>query len=240
MNAIVPRHPPAPTPGPLRVYVDATVVRSCFEGDFRTPSRQLFDGFAWGALTMLLSDRVVTDLDEAPLEVRSALSRVPEAHFELLATTTNARELVDAYVRVGAVAESSRHHAWHFALATLAQADVLVSWDFKNVVNLYRIQFCNYVNVARGLERLAVQTPQALDLPATSDSSESESFSYVKLMREVRDTINREYQQMTPEEHAQWRDPRVHTDPILRRLARRMAGTNPPASKPQHSCGRDG
>ena len=241
MNAMIPDHPTSHDPSRLRVYADATVVRGCFEDAFRRPSRQLFDAFAWGDdFTLLLSDHVVATLDAESAETRAVLTRIPDAHSELLATTTSSKELVDAYVRVGAVPESARHHACHFALATLAKADVLVSWDFKNVVNLHRIQFCNYVNVARGHERLAVHTPQALDLPATSISSEVQLFSHVKLLREVRNTISREIQDMTPDEYRQWADSQVHIDPSLRKLARRMAPPTSPAPKPNRGRAREG
>ncbi len=141
------------------------------------------------------------------------LSRVPDAHTEFLAETPAAMELVDAYVRVGAMAESSRSHALHFALATLAKADILASWDYRNIVNVNRIQDCNYVNVAQGQRRLMVHTPLALDLCASCDASGSASFSNVKLLREVRDTISKEIADMSFEEKRQWEASRLPPTP---------------------------
>lgn len=217
------------------MYADATVALGCFEKEFLTPSRQLFDAFTWGDFILLLSDSVALAVEDDSSEAQAVLSRVPDAHSEFLTTSRSSEELVAAYVRVGAVPSAARHHARHFAFATLAKADVLVSWDFENIVNLQRIRFCNYVNVARGHERLDVQTPQALGLPATAATSEPQSFSNVKLLREVRDTIGREVQDMTAHEYRQWRDSRVHTDPNLRKLARRMATPTSRSSKTRRS-----
>lgn len=235
MNAIAPGDLAASGSSRLRVYADATVALGCFEKEFLTPSRQLFDAFTWGDFVLLLSDSVAMAVEDESPEAHAVLSRVPDAHSEFLTTSRSSEDLVAAYVRVGAVPDAARHHARHFAFATLAKADVLVSWDFENVVNLHRIRFCNYVNVARGHERLDVQAPQALGLPVTATSREPQSFSNVKLLREVRDTIGREVQDMTADEYRQWRDSRVHTDPNLRKLARRMAMPTSQSPKAQRS-----
>lgn len=234
MNAIVPSSPLCRDLTRLRVYPDATVVRGCVEGDSQEASRHLIDAFVHGNLTLLLSHAVVSALEDERHKVKAVLSRVPDAHTEFLADTPAATELVEAYVRVGAVAESARPHALHFALATLAKADVLVSWDFKNIVNIHRIRDCNYVNVARGQRRLLVHTPSALGLHASCDASKAASFSNVKLMREIRDTIAKEIAGMSFEERRKWEASKVATNPTLRKFMRRTASAGPstPRRKP--------
>ena len=52
--------------------------------------------------------------------------------------------------------------ALHIAAATLAGVDVLVSWNFKHVVNLHRIQAYNEVNRDMGYEALDIRTPREI------------------------------------------------------------------------------
>ncbi|MDE0101088.1 MAG: hypothetical protein OXN89_01790 [Bryobacterales bacterium] len=53
--------------------------------------------------------------------------------------------------------------ALHFATATLAGVDVLVSWNSRHMVNLRRIRAINEVNLAMGQPPLEIRTPKELD-----------------------------------------------------------------------------
>jgi hypothetical protein len=55
-----------------------------------------------------------------------------------------------------------RADALHIALATVARVDVLVSWNFKHIVNLTRIHAYNAVNLKRGYPLLEIRTPQEI------------------------------------------------------------------------------
>ena len=48
----------------------------------------------------------------------------------------------------------------HIALATLAQADALVSWNFKHIVRLEKIRLFNAVNVELGYQILSIRSPR--------------------------------------------------------------------------------
>ena len=50
--------------------------------------------------------------------------------------------------------------AQHIALATKSRVDVLVSWNFKHIVNLERIHGYNSVNLRRGYPQLEIRTPR--------------------------------------------------------------------------------
>jgi len=54
-------------------------------------------------------------------------------------------DLTREYLRAGVVDTKMRVDAKHIAVATPARVDVLVSWNFKHIVNLRRIQGYNLV-----------------------------------------------------------------------------------------------
>lgn len=60
----------------------------------------------------------------------------------------------------GAVGAGMRVDALHIALATVARVDVLVSWNFKHIVNLRRIHAYNAVNLKRGYPLLEIRSPR--------------------------------------------------------------------------------
>jgi hypothetical protein len=45
------------------------------------------------------------------------------------------------------------------AIATINRADVLVSWNFKHIVNLEKIRGYNAVNLKHGYPMIEIRTP---------------------------------------------------------------------------------
>ena len=53
-----------------------------------------------------------------------------------------------------------RADAQHIGIATVARVDVLVSWNFKHIVNLQRIHGYNSVNLRSGYPMIEIRTPR--------------------------------------------------------------------------------
>ena len=143
-----------------RIYTDTSVLGGCEDEEFREPSRRLLDSFEGGDLTMVLSELTLRELEAAPEGVRMVLGRVPAAHIEALALSSEAEDLAAAYIEDDAIGENMRADALHIALATVARVDVLVSWNFKHIVNLKRIHAYNAVNLKKGYPLLEIRTPR--------------------------------------------------------------------------------
>ena len=50
----------------------------------------------------------------------------------------------------------------HIAVATISKVDVLVSWNFKHIVNYDRIRLYNSVNLKNGYQILEIRNPRDL------------------------------------------------------------------------------
>ncbi|OQX76004.1 MAG: hypothetical protein B6D64_10665 [Bacteroidetes bacterium 4484_276] len=70
--------------------------------------------------------------------------------------------LAEQYIKEGVVGITSRADCFHIALATLNNADVLVSWNFKHIVNYKRIRGYNAVNYKLGYKILDIRTPREI------------------------------------------------------------------------------
>jgi len=143
-----------------RIYTDTSVLGGCEDDEFREPSRRLFDAFQRGELTLVLSELTVRELEAAPDNVRSVLGRLPSGDIETLSLSSEAEDLASVYIADGAIGARMRADALHIALATVARVDVLVSWNFKHIVNLKRIHAYNAVNLKRGYPLLEIRTPR--------------------------------------------------------------------------------
>lgn len=143
-----------------RIYTDTSVLGGCEDEEFRDPSRRLIEAFVLGDLTLVLSELTLRELEAAPEAVMRVVERIPEAHIELVSITADAEELAAAYIQEGAVGANMRADALHIALATVARVNVLVSWNFRHIVNLKRIHAYNAVNLKRGYPLLEIRTPR--------------------------------------------------------------------------------
>jgi predicted nucleic acid-binding protein len=143
-----------------RIYADTSALGGCEDEEFREPSLRLLEAFVRGELTLVLSELTLRELEVAPSEVRKQVARVPEAHVEALPVSSEAEELAAAYIAGGAVSERMLADALHIALASVARVDVLVSWNFKHIVNLRRIHAYNAVNLKNGYPLLEIRTPR--------------------------------------------------------------------------------
>lgn len=73
-------------------------------------------------------------------------------------------ELAEQYITGGVIGASMRLDARHIATATVHRVDVLVSWNFKHIVNLPRIHGYNSVNLRLGYPMLEIRSPREVIL----------------------------------------------------------------------------
>jgi len=145
-----------------RIYTDTSVLGGCEDDEFRDQSRRLIQAFVRGDLLLVLSELALRELAAAPDSVRRILGTIPGEHIESLGLSRDAEELARSYVLEGAIGERMRADALHIALATVARVDVLVSWNFKHIVNLRRIHAFNAVNLKMGYPILEIRTPREI------------------------------------------------------------------------------
>lgn len=73
--------------------------------------------------------------------------------------TAEAEQLAGNYLSEGVVSLKSTSDAEHIAIATVNLTDVLVSWNFKHIINLERIRGYNAVNLRQGYPMIEIRTP---------------------------------------------------------------------------------
>ena len=66
--------------------------------------------------------------------------------YESVSATNECYGLRDAYLRADVVGRASADDALHVAIATVYRADIIVSWNFKHIVQRRRIHGFEAVN----------------------------------------------------------------------------------------------
>lgn len=143
----------------LKVYVDTSVIGGCLNDEFSQWSCALFDEFKLGLKTAVIADITLQELESAPDEVKNILSPLSDK-IDYVSFTDEADKLAMAYVQEGVVTPKYLLDAQHIALASVSRIDVLVSWNFKHIVNLNRIRLYNAVNLKTGHPMIDIRTPR--------------------------------------------------------------------------------
>jgi hypothetical protein len=97
------------------------------------------------------------ELSNAPERVKLFFNNLKNENKEKVHVTPEALELAKSYVDEKVVGETSLDDCIHIAMATLNKVDILVSWNFKHIVNVYRIRGYNSVNLKLGHSTLEIR-----------------------------------------------------------------------------------
>ena len=146
----------------LRVYVDTSVIGGCLDEEFAQPSNALVDMAVRGEILLLVSDLVAEELVGAPPEVRAFHARLRPTAVEGIVASEESARLRDAYLAAGVVGPTRGADAHHVALATVARADLIVSWNFKHIVHVDKIRLFNSVNLMQGYQPIDIRSPLEL------------------------------------------------------------------------------
>lgn len=140
--------------------MDTSVIGGCEDSEFAEWSTRLFNDFRRGQKIVIISDLTLQELATAPETVRIILDTIPDRAFEFAALTEEAEMMAQRYLDDGVVGERNIVDAQHIAIATVQKVDVLVSWNFKHIVNLNRILRFNEVNINAGYPSLEIRSPR--------------------------------------------------------------------------------
>ncbi len=144
----------------LVLYIDTSVIGGYFDIEFEKETKSLFKSIIHNEFDIVYSNITEDELINAPEQVRNILSIIPDLNKTRIELTEEATQLADAYIAENVVGKTSREDCFHIALATIYKADVLVSWNFKHIVNVMRIRGYNAVNMKLGYQTIDIRSPK--------------------------------------------------------------------------------
>jgi predicted nucleic acid-binding protein len=142
----------------LKIYVENSVIGGYFDDEFKEHTRKLFDEFRKGVYKPIISSHVIAELENgAPENVKENLKTI---EYEEYVVNEEMIKLAEKYMEQKIVSGNYYSDALHIAVATVIGVDVLVSWNFKHIVNLDKIKLFNSVNLREGYNILEIRTPR--------------------------------------------------------------------------------
>lgn len=143
-----------------RLYIDTSVFGGFFDEEFSEFTKPLFAGLQKGEYKLLFSTVTQDELNSAPQNVKDLVKNIKAENTEFIETTDEAVDLASQYITEKVVGQTSFADCLHIALATVYRADYLISWNFKHIVNVRRIQGYNAINIKNGYKQLEIRSPR--------------------------------------------------------------------------------
>lgn len=148
----------------LKLYLDTSVWNFFFADDApekRDVTKEFFDLVRQGQYEVFISAVVVKEINDAPMHKKDQLGELiktcPVIELEI---TEEADKLAKSYMGKGIVPEKKEDDALHVAIATVAEMDALVTWNFQHLANLRKAELFHSVSLEMGyFKKLEIVTP---------------------------------------------------------------------------------
>ena len=143
-----------------KLYIDTSVFGGYYDEEFAEFTTPLFERLNNGEFKLLFSTVTQDELENAPQRVRDLVKQLKTDSTDFVEVTEEAIDLATEYINEKVVGQTSFADCLHIALATINQADYLISWNFKHIVNVQRIRGYNAINLKNGYKLLEIRSPR--------------------------------------------------------------------------------
>lgn len=118
------------------------------------------EDFRQQRLVPVISDVVAAEIADAPALVQNLYTEIMPHAQEIIGVSPEAIALADIYQQRDILTPKFYDDGLHIALATIAEVDVLVSWNFKHIVHYQKIRLFNAVHLEAGYKPLVIYSPR--------------------------------------------------------------------------------
>jgi len=148
---------------PPRLYLDTSVLGALTDPgpeDRLAATRRLLRGLAAGFWEGYISPIVLQEVERAPKATRDEINRELRKGFLIvLDETLESVRLSEEYISAGAVPREYDSDARHISVATVHIVPVVVSWNFRHMVNIEIKRKVNSVNLREGYPLIDLVSP---------------------------------------------------------------------------------
>ena len=145
-----------------KIYLDTSIFGGFYDSEFEEETHILFEKIKLGQFQVIYSNTTEEELLGAPKRVQELLPNLPDNLKTRVELTEEAVNLADTYLKENVVGSTSRSDCFHIAMATIYEIDILVSWNFKHIVNVKRIRGYNAVNMKLGYKTIDIRSPKEI------------------------------------------------------------------------------
>jgi len=147
----------------LSLYLDTSIWSFYFAKDAPVEMEQtiqFFNEAKKGKYDLFMSPLVIDEILDAPEPKRTDLLQLIK-NFKIvnLEITAEVKNLANKYLKNKIISDKFEDDAMHIALAVVNKIDLIISWNFKHMVNVRVNREVNGVNLMEGYKEIEIRTP---------------------------------------------------------------------------------
>lgn len=150
----------------LKLYLDTSVISHLDAKD--TPEKMadtlaLWEEIKAGKYEIVISDVTTREIDQCNVEKLARLEHfMSQISFESIVTTPQMEEIAQKFIDLSILTKKSFDDCLHIAAAIVGEADVIVSWNFKHIVNHKTIQGAKAITALEGFREILIYSPSVI------------------------------------------------------------------------------
>jgi predicted nucleic acid-binding protein len=146
-----------------KLYLDTSVLGALTDPgpqDRVAATRRLLRGLEAGFWEGYISPVLLEEVERAPKATREEIGReLEKGLLTVLGESPESMRLSEMYIAGGAVPAEYDNDARHIAVATVHHIPVIVSWNFRHLVNIETKRKVNSVNLREGYALIDLVSP---------------------------------------------------------------------------------
>jgi predicted nucleic acid-binding protein len=151
----------------IKVYLDTSVISYLDQQDApeqMKETREVWERIKAGQYEVFISDVVLRELGDCKEEAKRNLliGHLAEIKYNLIAVDDDIVKLAEKIVTNGVLKQKNIDDCQHIAAAILSNCDIIVSWNFKHIVNVKTIRGIKVITTVEGYKDLLIYQPTAL------------------------------------------------------------------------------
>lgn len=150
----------------LRVYLDTSVISHLEQEDVpekMEQTRKVWEILQTGKYEVVISDLVLAEINECKEPKRSILKEyLAQINYERVRITEEAEEIANEIINEGILNPKSFDDCLHIASAILNDCNIIVSWNFKHMVNVDTINGVRKITFAKRYNNIDIYAPYVL------------------------------------------------------------------------------
>jgi len=149
-----------------RIYLDTSVISHLYAPD--TPEKmadtlRLWNLLETGKYDIVISEVVTLELEQCAKVKRQLLADfMQRIQYVEVESNNDSVALASKFIDFGILAEKSFDDCRHIAAALVSGCDIIVSWNFKHIVNPDTIAGTRKIAVAGGFQDIIICSPSML------------------------------------------------------------------------------
>lgn len=151
----------------IKVYLDTSVISYLDQQDApeqMQETREVWERIKAGYYDVFISDVVLRELGDCKEEEKrnQLIGHLSEINYNLVMVDDAVVQLAEKIVANGVLRQKNIDDCQHIAAAILSDCDIIVSWNFKHIVNVKTIRGIKVITTLEGYKDLLIYQPTAL------------------------------------------------------------------------------